>query len=73
MIINEHVDSPIRSHIVYFANNEQALLVFFIAHAKHNLIKPKLYNNQHRLLLTIFRRVVCEIQANQSNFLTLKN
>ena len=30
---------------VYFANNEQALLVLFIAHAKHNLIKLKLYNN----------------------------
>ena len=35
LIINEHVDSPIRSDNVYFANNEQASLVFFIAHAKH--------------------------------------
>ena len=38
LIINEHVDSPIRSDNVYFANNEQASLVFFIAHAEHNLI-----------------------------------
>ena len=46
MIINEHVGSPIRSDNVYFANNEQASLVFFIAHAEHNLIKLKLCNNQ---------------------------
>ena len=45
MIINEHVGSPIRSDNVYFANNEQTSLVFFIAHAEHNLIKLKLYNN----------------------------
>ena len=31
--------SPIGSDNVYFANNEQASLVFFIAHAEHNLIK----------------------------------
>ena len=31
--------SPIRSDIVYFDNNEQASLVFFTAHAEHNLIK----------------------------------
>ena len=37
--------SPIGSDNVYFANNEQASLVFFIAHAEHNLIKLKLYNN----------------------------
>ena len=45
LIINEHVSSPIRSDNVYFANNEQASLVFFIAHAEHNLIKLKLYHN----------------------------
>ena len=45
LIINEHVGSPIRSDNVHFANNEQASLVFFIAHAEHNLIKLKLYNN----------------------------
>ena len=37
--------SPIRLDNVYFANNEQASLVFFIANAEHNLIKHKLYNN----------------------------
>ena len=37
--------SPTRSYNFYFANNEQASLVFFIAHAEHNLIKYKLYNN----------------------------
>ena len=36
----------IRPGNVYFANNEQALLVLFIAHVEHNLIKLKLYNNQ---------------------------
>ena len=45
LIINELGGSPIRSDNVYFANNEQASLVFFIAHAEHNLIKLKLYNN----------------------------
>ena len=34
-----------RSHNVYFANNQQALFVFFIVHAEHNLIKLKLHNN----------------------------
>ena len=38
--------SPIRSDNVNFANNEQTSLVFFIAHAEHNLIKLKLYNNK---------------------------
>ena len=37
--------SPIKSDNVYFAKNEQASLVFFIAHAKHISIKLKLYNN----------------------------
>ena len=37
MIINEHVGFPIRSDNVYFANIEQASLLFFIAHAEHNL------------------------------------
>ena len=44
-IINEFGGSPIRSDNVYFANNEQVSLVLFIAHAEHNLIKLKLYNN----------------------------
>ena len=38
LIINEHVGSSIRSDNADFANNEQASLVFFIAHAEHNLI-----------------------------------
>ena len=37
--------SPIRLDNVYFANNEQGSLVFFIAHVEHNLIKLKLYDN----------------------------
>ena len=45
VIINELGGSPIRSNNVYFANNKQASFVFFIAHAEHNLIKLKLYNN----------------------------
>ena len=64
--------SPIRSDDVYFANTEQTSLMFFIARAEHNLIKLKLYNNHHKLLI-IFRRVVCEIQANKSNCLTFEN
>ena len=42
MIINEFGGSLIRSDNVYFANNEQASLVFFIANAENNLIKLKL-------------------------------
>ena len=38
-------DTRTMSENVYFANIEQALLGFFIAYAKHNLIKLKLYNN----------------------------
>ena len=37
MIINEHVGSPVRPDNVYFANNEQTSLAFFIADAEHNL------------------------------------
>ena len=60
--------SPIKLDNVYFTNNEQASLVFFIAHAEHNLIKLKLYNIIDQLkMLTIFGSVLCEIQANQSN------
>ena len=64
--------SPISLEYVYFANNEQTSIVFFIARAEHYLIKLKLYNNHHKLLI-IFRRVVCEIQANKSNCLTFEN
>ena len=45
LIINELGGSQIRSHNVYFPNSEPASLVVFIAHAEHNLIEPKLYNN----------------------------
>ena len=45
LVINVLRGSPTRSDNVYFANNEQASLVFFIEHAEHNLIKLKLYNN----------------------------
>ena len=49
LIINELVLCPTRSHSLYFASNEQASLAFTdafcFAHAEHNLIKLKLYNN----------------------------
>ena len=45
LIINEFRGSPSRSDNVYFANNKQGSVVFFIAYAEHNLIKLKLYNN----------------------------
>ena len=45
MIISELGDALIRSGNVYFANNEQSSLRFFVVHAEHNLIKLKLYNN----------------------------
>ena len=59
------------------ANNEQASIAVFTAvfcftRTEHNLIKLKLYNNQHKLL-TVCRSVLCEVQRNQSNFLTFKN
>ena len=38
LIINELEGSPIRSDNVYFPNNEQSSLVFFITHAERNLI-----------------------------------
>ena len=49
-MINELRRCTTRSNNVYFANNEQALIPVFTAafcftHAKHNLIKLKLYNN----------------------------
>ena len=49
MIINELGLCPTGSSNVYFVNNEQASFAFtyviYFAHAKHNLIKIKLYNN----------------------------
>ena len=48
-MINELGLCLTRSNNVYFANNEQASLaftnVFCFAHAEHNLIKLKIYNN----------------------------
>ena len=49
-MINELAGSPTRSENVYFANNEQASIAVFTAvfcftHAKHHLIKLKLYIN----------------------------
>ena len=50
-MINELAGSPTRSENVYFANNEQVsiddrshLLLCFVLHAEHHLIKLKLYN-----------------------------
>ena len=36
---------PLDQIMPIFANNEQASLVLFIAHAEHDLIKLKSYNN----------------------------
>ena len=74
-MINELACFPTRSENVYFANNEQASIAVFTAvfcftHAKHNLIKLKLYNNWSAQAVN---SVLCEIQRNQSNLLTFKN
>ena len=49
-MINELGRCPTRSDNVYLANSEQASIAvitagFCFAHAEHNLIKFKLYNN----------------------------
>ena len=49
-MINKLGRCPTRSENVYFANNEQASIavftdVFCFMHAKHYLIKLKLYND----------------------------
>ena len=44
--------------------------LFCFVHDEYNLIKLKLYINA---ALTIFWRVLCEIQTNQSNLLTFEN
>ena len=49
-MIDELARFPTRSENAYFANNEQASIsvftvVFCFTHAKHHLIKLKLYNN----------------------------
>ena len=75
-MINELARFPTRSENVYFANNEQASIVVFTAvycftHAKHHyLIKLNLYNIWSA---QVVNSVLCEIQRNQSNFLTFKN
>ena len=48
--MNELGRCPTRSDNAYFAKNEEAsfavfTVVFSFTHAKHNLIKLKLYNN----------------------------
>ena len=49
LIMNELGLCPTRSNNVYFGNNKQASLaftdMFCFAHAEHDLIKLKLYNN----------------------------
>ena len=77
MIINELGRCPARVDNVNFANNKQASLAIFtpafcFAHAEHNLIKLKYIIIDQRKLLTAFRRVLREIQANQSNCSPLK-
>ena len=49
-MVNELARCPTRSENDYFVNNEQASIAVFTAvfcftHAKHHLIKLKLYNN----------------------------
>ena len=72
-MINELASSPTRSENVYFANNEQVSIadftaVFCFTYAEHHLIK--LYNNWSAQAVN---SMLCEIQRNQSNLLTLKN
>ena len=74
-MINELVRFPTKSDNVYLANNEQASIAVFTAvfcftHAKHHLIKLKLYNNWSAQVLN---SVLYEIQRNQSNLFTFKN
>ena len=74
-MINQFARSPTGSENAYFANNEQASIVVFTAvfcftHAKHHLIKLKLYNNWSAQVLN---SVLYEIQRNQSNLFTFKN
>ena len=78
-MINELGRSPPRSENVYFSNNWQAAIpvftaVFCFTHAKHNLIKLKLYNNwSSQAVNSILECAACEIQRNRSNLLTFKN
>ena len=83
LVINELGRCPDISFNVNFANNEQASLsvfyccvLFCTCQTKFNqtfLIKLNYFIIDQRKLLTIFRRVQCEIQANQSNLLTFQN
>ena len=58
-VINELGGSPIKLENVYFANSEQAPLVFFITRSEHNLIKLKLYKGlvTHNDILKIYRTI----------------
>ena len=49
--------------------NKHRLQSFCFTHAEHNLIKRKLYNNSSA---QVVNSLLCEIQRNQSNVLTLK-
>ena len=53
MITNELDGSPIKSDNVYFANNEQGSLVFFIAHAEYNIehvyMRPEVNSNRFEI------------------------
>ena len=70
-MIDELARSLTRLKKVYFPNNEQVFaVVFCFTHAKHHLIKLKLYNNWSAQAVN---SVQCEIQRNQLNLLTFKN
>ena len=70
LIINELGYSPTRSENVYIANIKQALIavftiVFYFAHAEHNLIKLKLNNNWSlQDVNSILECATCENQRN---------
>ena len=73
-MINGLARFPTRLDNVYFANNKQASIALFTAvfcftNAEHYLIKLKQYNNWSAEAVN---SVLCEIQWNQSNLLTLK-
>ena len=65
--------SLMRLDNVCFANNEQALLVFFIAHAEHDLIKLKLYNNWSAQAVNSISECAMLNSSKPIKFLTFKH
>ena len=77
MLINELGSCPTRSDNVYFADNEEALLVFTaafcFAHAEYNLIKPKLRNDWSASAVDNISESAMWNSSKPINFLTFKN